>query len=418
MFNCNYLHFVILFVLNNNSRELAPARFRKRAYKSDKQKRMKFCKFSGSLILYLLPVIANSAEINNAQLIEYAGRIETSFLNHNPAFFTNSFNFQLFVKQFSDNSEKTEIKAFNDNYTAGLRLNFDPGIIIEAALADKSYMKFLGIKNRESGKSLLFQLISTAGIDYHEYMLDLSSEKPQVFDVYIYSNYCYLSTTIGNSYTEQFSAAFPEKSAYAENGLQANHLIEIRNNFSVLLSKNKYEKIGKRYSILPDNLQVDQQILLMAIKSASHFDQNLTSGLIDRYQKNFGNDNRIYFLPIEGSFINGDYATTLEYINKFSTEVLQDPFLNFYRGVLLKKTGNLQKAEWLFSKLTEELPQLQTGYFSLLDLYIETGRYAMAASLLNQIETGFGYYKTELAMYLHNFEKFTSSDAYMAWLNE
>jgi len=338
----------------------------------------------------------------------FAIRIEESIMNSNPMYLNQCFDYKTFLNKIKY-LEKPEYSEFNKGFREGLNENFSPGRIVIDELLNNGSFTYLGIKKTNKGISLLFRIFNSSGINYHEYSINKNGSEFYINDIYIYNNYNYLSCLFNDLYTETLYMSFGIKDNIYSDFLHAKmHLL---NN----IEKGKYKKAYKSWQVLPNEIKINRQILLLAIKASGNTEPADLTKTLNIYNSVNENDQRIYLLPVEDLINSKEYTKAFEYIEKFSLTVNYDPFLNYYRASMLRGLGNTQKAEWVFNNMITEMPKEQSGYFGLLELYIEELNYKNATDLLSRIETNFGLYKKDLSALLINYYDFQCSNEFKNW---
>ncbi|MBN1118897.1 MAG: hypothetical protein JXA77_16930 [Bacteroidales bacterium] len=328
----------------------------------------------------------------------FARNIEQSLQNKNTFYFTNNFDYSKFYQQIIlwENS----LNEFTTNSHSKNMLAVDAGSLIGNELGETGKIDFIGIKTGASDTVLVYRLLTLTGISYHEYYVSKKMDGYSIYNIYFYNKFSYLS--------EQCVNQANNRSRLTTNAAKINRLIQ----------KDRYRKALNIYDRLSAKEKTVKDILLLAIKASSYSNQDKTTELINLYKSVYGEDNRIYLLPIEGSFTTSAYASTMKYMSLLETEITNDPFLNFYKGSVMKESGSYNRAEWCFNELIDKMPEMQTGYFSLLKLYIENNQFDSAVNQLSAIEQIFGYYKESLSRYLNNYNSFLESQEFTAWLQE
>jgi hypothetical protein len=251
--------------------------------------------------------------------------------------------------------------------------------------------------------------LNSSGINYHEYSINKNGSEFYINDIYIYNNYNYLSCLFNDLYTETLYLSFGIKNNEHSDFIKAKiHLLSD-------VEKGKYKKAYKSWQVLPNEIKINRQILLLAIKASGNTDPADLTKILNIYNSANENDQRIYLLPVEDLINSEEYSKAFEYIEKFSTTVNYDPFLDYYRASMFRELGNTQKAEWVFNNMIAKMPKEQSGYFGLLELYIEELNYKNATDLLSRIENNFGLYKKDLSDLLINYSDFQCSNEFKNW---
>jgi len=78
----------------------------------------------------------------------------------------------------------------------------------------------------------------------------------------------------------------------------------------------------------------------------------------------------------------GQHSQALERVNKALKAKPRDPQARFLKGIIVTEQGNSKEAIEIFTKLTQDYPELPEPYNNLAVLQAAVGRYEVARSLL------------------------------------
>jgi hypothetical protein len=367
------------------------------------------------IIVFILLYRLGVAQDNPAnEITTIAENIEKSLENNYTLYIDKLFDIDLFGKQFMVQNEGADIASFNQSFIEEVKNNFGLGEIIREELGENGTYTFLTVKEKEKDTILVFQVLNYSGLNYHELYLSHISGKYKINDIYNYNRYELLSELMSRVYFQTLYEKFPKRGP-TDNIYEQVMLEKYQHKISNLISKKKYLRALKKYYQLPSEIRNKKDILLLAIKAASYTGEKNTNEVLDTYLNIFYSDNRICLLPVDGLYMTGNYDKAIYYIDLLDKEVGGDPFLNYYRGKIENKAGNTQKAVWFYNQLNASMPDEETGYFSLLELYIKNNNYLAAIDVLERIESNFGYYKQDLEPLLQDYSSFRNSDEYSRW---
>ena len=80
----------------------------------------------------------------------------------------------------------------------------------------------------------------------------------------------------------------------------------------------------------------------------------------------------------------GQHQQALERVNKALASKPRDPQARFLKGLILTEQGNTREAIDIFSKLTQDYPELPEPYNNLAVIYASQGQYEKARTSLEQ----------------------------------
>lgn len=368
------------------------------------------------ILIALVGYTSYSQITDDKEILKIAANIEESITNNYLNYTNDLFDYQGFNKLFLAKSDDIIIQSFNRGFEEETKQSLKPGDIIQNEIGENGLYSFLAVKKSGEDTILIFQLLNNDGLNYHELYLSKSSGEYKITDIYNYSRYELLSESIGRIYYRSLFEIFPDKDK-SRKLLNYKMIEKYEKKLTSLLIHEKFSQAFKKYCKIPEKYKNDKQLLLLAIKAASYTGETETEILLNRYFNVFNSDKRIYLLPIDGLFSIGVYQKPLVYLNELDKEVGGDPFLNFYRAKIQDEAGNTDLAEAYYTKLNNSLPDLQTGYFSLLELYIQNKNYIAAIGMLDKIESSFGYYKKDLETMLQDYSSFRNSNEFAQWAN-
>jgi Tfp pilus assembly protein PilF len=355
-----------------------------------------------------------SQKVSDNEILKIAYNIEESITNNYLKYINDLFDFQLFNELYLAINDDILVQSFNKGFVEEIKLNLDPGLWIKDEMGENGTYTFIGLKTKNNDTILVFQLLNDDGLNYHDFYVTRISGEISITDIYNYSRYELLSESIGNIYYRSLYSIFPEMDKLGKLN-DYNTIDKHEQKLASLLLRGKFSQAYKKYNNLPEKYKNNKQLLLMAIKAASFTGNVETESVLQRYLNNFSTDNRIYLLPVDGLFSTGKYELSLKYLDKLDQEVGGDPFLNFYRAKIQDEAGNISLAEIYYTQLNKSMPELQTGFFSLLELYILNEDYIAAIGVLDEIESSFGYYKKDLKFILQDYTNFYNSNEFVQW---
>ena len=132
---------------------------------------------------------------------------------------------------------------------------------------------------------------------------------------------------------------------------------------------------------MPESLQNEKAIQLIYLSITSSIDGDVYVQALNNFEKLFGNDPSAQLALFDGYFVKGDYDKVLTVIDKIDTE-LQDPFLNYYRGLVYVQKKEDGKAIQYLEKLNTAMPNFEDGALELLANYLNSGQYKQADALI------------------------------------
>jgi hypothetical protein len=376
-------------------------------------------KIKTTIATLLLCSIAGSVfaihHINNAELEKVAYYIESSIENNNPSFINLNFQYEHFCAAFvNTNASHSE---FNSSFVTELESYLTPGnLVLDQAGSVYSY-QFVSSFSEGDKTSMVFRLQSEGGLDYHEYTLVKEEGNYRIIDLYMFYDGTRLSEQIAELYQVLSETMLPE--IYKKkNAKDTKQHLQAEKKMLNNLAGEDFSKATKQWQKLDIKLRNKKSILLYALRAASYTDATLTKQIFDKINVLYPETEGAKLIVLEGLFIQKEYNQTLKYIDQLDEAVHTDPYLNYLRASVYKNMQETERAEWLLNKCIVDLPRSEAGYFSLLELYLESERYTDATSILTQITENLGFLKDDLNTLVQNYPEFASSQEYTMWITE
>jgi tetratricopeptide (TPR) repeat protein len=183
------------------------------------------------------------------------------------------------------------------------------------------------------------------------------------------------------------------------------------------MASGKARKAYKKWVTLPDYVRYSKSNQLLGIVLAGEQKRKTFFSAYIEFTEHFPEEPGKYIIPLNGLIKYGFYQAALNMIDKLEEAVKNDPVLNIYRAEIYYKLGDVQRAEESLNTLIEELPDFETGYISLLGLYLNESSYGKATELLDKIMLTFDTTKEDLHHLYVNHPDFINSIEYRNWMD-
>lgn len=373
----------------------------------------------GTILLILgvfiaLQVGGQEIEDVDIQIERFAKNIERSIENGNPAFLNGSVDYNSLFGSFIVKEDFTT--PINDDFLHAVKFNYGLGTIISEELGGAGKIDLINYSKESEAYHLLYRTFTSNGINYFELITEIRNNTLYITDAYIYKTSQFYGSQLENLYTSYLT----------RNSAIINKSIELINKQKVLQLENinklivfkKYHNAYQAWENLPENVKYEKEFLVKAIETSSFLNTTTTQNLISTFENLYGNKNEFYLIPLEGFYQRSEYQYALNTIDSLSVAVFNDSFLNLYRGLIYSEMKNIPQAEWYYKEFITKNPYESTGYFSLLELYLNNHEFASATELLDQLSYRFGYYKQDLVRVLEEYPEFMDSETYNNWIKE
>lgn len=367
--------------------------------------------FRYTFVAFLISVLPTLSTYSQEPAL-LAKNIEASVTNINPSYINSLFHYKTFKNTIIVREKR--FREFNDKFNNEVLSNLDPGSLIQAQISPSSTYTCINTYSRNNKYILVFRVNSETGLDYHEYHLSKIENEYRIVDIYMYYEDILLSQKIREVYNIVAHATHPD---FFSSEVLKSSMLKLKSEEKLIksYSEGKYKKTLKQYNKLDTEIQSERNIMLYALKASSYLSSDDMHSVLNKFTPETYS-NGLNLIVLEGLYTQEEYHNTLEYIDKVDESVETDPYLNFLRASVYKALGETDKAEWFLNKLMQDLPNEQSIYFSLLELYLENGRYADASLVLTDLSNNFGFYKEELAPLLSIYPKYLDSEECVTWL--
>ena len=357
---------------------------------------------------------SRSFELNN-EALKLAGYIEASIENGNPSYLNSLFHYKYFSKGLLNYN--SDFKEFNQKFEAEIIEYLDPGNLILDQVDKNGAYKFINAYSDDDNLIFIFRVYTETGLDYHEYFLQDIDGEYKIVDIYMYYDDILLSEQVAGLYKIISQNVLPE--LYTKDNISSTKklLISEQKLLKSLVNKD-YKKTFKQWRNFENSIKESRKVMTYAVRAASYTNFEEMESIYNRINNNYSNTNGINLIVLEGLFEQGKYSLTLKYIDNLDKAVHYDPYLNYLRASVYKTIEKPDKAEWFLNKFIEDLPDDKSGYFSLLELYLENSKYNDATLLLDKLTELFGFYKEEFKPILNDYPNYTNSQEYAQWVEE
>jgi len=270
------------------------------------------------------PVTAAEAEKLSIQLEQSINNGDPEMLNHLiyfPAFITRTGSKSAIINNFD-----TLTKIAND---FGL---FKIGNSILEITKNGSFRLVHGFKKNEE-VHLLFRAFGDGGLNYQEITLIKVKDSVKAADIFSYQ--------LGESYARLFSYLIEEmKTPDAHSSMTSRE--KYGTIFETAMSHKNYSVARSAYEKFDDQTQNDKHLSLQYMLACEHLSEKLFRKSADRFISIYPEEPTPYLLMMAMYADTKEYADYGGAIDKLDTLLQIDPFLNYLRGNLVMKMGDLR----------------------------------------------------------------------------
>jgi tetratricopeptide (TPR) repeat protein len=328
------------------------------------------------------PLYAQNASVSNAEAEKLSTQLELSINGGDPGILNHLIYFPAFIARteskspFIDNVDTLTIIAngfglFNiGNNTLGITKN-------------GSYRLVRGfVKNNEM--HLLFRAFGDGGLDYQDITLIKVKDSVRAADIFSYR--------MGESYATTFSYLIAGMDT-----IDAHSSLTPREKYgkmfgNALIQKN-YGAAKSAFEKFDEQTQNDKHLSVQYMLACEHLSEKQFRKSVDHFVSLFPDEPTPYLL------LMNKYADTREYdvygkaIDKVDTLVHFDPFLNYFRGNVLMKLGDLRAALHFYQEAFDYDPGIWQNTEKLVALKVVNNELVQANEAINLYSHTPGYRK-------------------------
>ena len=336
------------------------------------------------------PLFAQKQAVTVAEAEKLSIQLDTSLSNGNPEILNHLICFPVFIERMK--SKSSLINNF-DTLTKIAVANgfFNIGNSTLEVIKNGSYHLLRGYK-KDDEMHLLFRAFGDGGLNYQDITLVKVKDSVKAADIYSYQ--------LGEPYTSLFSALIADREPQNQHvSLSAKD--KYAGLFEMALNHKNYSAARSAFEKLDEQTQNDKHIYLQYMQACGNLDLKSYKKAMDQYASLFPGEPVSYLLMINA------YADTKEYdkygmaIDQLDTILNIDPFLNYFRGNLEVKLGNVQSGRDFFQLAFEYDPSIWQNTQKLVVCNVGKSDLVQANKVINIYSRTPGYRK-DLVESLYN----------------
>ncbi len=274
--------------------------------------------------------------------------------------------------------------------------------------------EFVRFHRKKNVPHLLLRLTSDSGFDYHDYEVRTIADSLRFTDVYVYTSGEYISYTLQDVVTRIVTEQQQNKLS------RTHHDLDDYRSKTVAMKQKIEEKdfagALQVYNSFPALTRKSKALMLYKLNITSNMDMSLYQQTVSEYKKLFPNDPSLSMLSLNTYFAQGDYASTLQYLNKLDTIVGGDSYLNLFRSTLYYMMGEKDKAMGLIDAYIKAKPKDTNGYWKKFELYMLEEKNEDAIEVLNEIDRKTMYSRRMITYYVETkYPDFAVFSSFLDW---
>jgi tetratricopeptide (TPR) repeat protein len=293
----------------------------------------------------LQPLSAQNTPLTDAELEKISTSLELSIDHGDPEMLNHLIYFPEFIKRTGTRSNlRDNVDTLTKIATSFGLFNVGNGIL-ETAKNGSFSLVHRYVQNEET--HLLFRAFGDGGLNYEEITLIKIKDSVRAADIFSYQ--------LGESYAKLFSYLIEDlKSPDAHSSMTSRE--KYRSIFENALNSKNYSVARSAFEKFDDETQKDKHLSLQYMMACKHLGEKSFRKSVDRFTALFPEEPTPYLLMMAAYADTKEYADYGGAIDKLDTLLHIDPFLNYFRGNLVMKTGDLAGALHFYESVFEYDP--------------------------------------------------------------
>lgn len=325
--------------------------------------------------------------ITEKEAIAYAKALETKVGRGQLATSESLLDDEVFAqevaKSLSDKNERSSIKEIKK---ALQKKRLDRELLKQISGQGTAY-QFVRHYKQNDRQHVLFRYYSEEGLNYHDFELVKRKGKIGVADAYIYIS----GEKLSKSLAVIFNSMLDGKSSDKQIDEFARNLTKIKS----LYVRQEYTQAKELFSSLPAQVRREKIFQIIHLQICSELSNETYLEAISEFEGLFGNDPSAQLVLFDSYLLKQDYQKSLEALNVIDKTV-QDPFLNYFRGLIYTQMDKEGEATFYLEKLYKDLPQFEDGVIELIANYANTKQKEKAEKLITVFKNNTSFDQTKL----------------------
>ena len=327
-------------------------------------------------------LFAQNPSITVAEAEKLSNLLDSSVSNGNPEMLNQLISFPAFIARLKSKSSLIDNMDTLTKIADGYGL-FNIGNRVAEIVKNGSYRLLHGYKKNDE-LHLLFRAFGDGGLEYQDITLVKVKDEIKAADIFSYQ--------LGEPYSHLFSALIADKEPRDQHmSLTAKEKYAVI--FETALNHKNYSAARSAFEKLDEQTQNEKHLYLQYMMACQHLDQKLYKKALDHYAELFPDEPTPYLL------LTAVYADTKEY-NKFGIALDRldsllsiDPFLNYFRGNVEMKVGNMMEGRDYYQLAFDYDPGIWQNTQKLVICKVTINELVQANEVINVYKRTPGYRK-------------------------
>lgn len=304
---------------------------------------------------------------------QFAGEMQNAVEKRRPAMLNDIIDGPEFARRVAKNMDNAKVdKSMIKSVTRGVTQAGFGGKIVEAIGKNGSY-GLVKVYAKNGRQHILFRMLGENGeLNYHEFELLKRGGKIKTADIFIYGLGENFSATIAHLLGSTGSGPLSEKRAR-----EIQKVSQVR----TLIQKEKYEEAQEILDGISPAMQNQKSILILRSEVAAHISDSLYTAVLQELEKRYPGEPNMQLINMERHFMEKDYEKALESVNSLDRVIDKDPYLDYYRYLMLTRLKRDAEALVCLERVVEVMPDFSMAQLELMITYYDEGKKDKARKL-------------------------------------
>ncbi len=296
-------------------------------------------------------------KVTKQEAIEFARKLQNQANVKSKDFIASSLSAEALVERMARIKPVKGKIAFVKGVKESLNKSKLAEKIYETA-GEKGSIALVKVYEKNGTQRAIFRLFGS-GLNYYDLEFTKINHEIKIADFFIYTS------------GENFSKTMTDLTNNVVGTEKQNEFILKVNNIKKSIAIKNYEEAYKQFNDLPTNIKNSKIIKILSLEIAEKISDSAYSKALEDLEFSFANEPNMYLVLIDAYFVKKEYSKALVAINKVDSLIDNDPFLDYYRGLTYKTSGDEKKAEKCFINLTQNMPEFLQSYDELISYYAD-----------------------------------------------
>jgi tetratricopeptide (TPR) repeat protein len=316
--------------------------------------------------------------VTDQEALDFAKKIETSIARQDMTVLDNAIDDRLFAAQVLRKAGQQFNLTLAERARAAiseLRL----GHTVMADVKESGAYKLVRHYQVNGRQHLLFRLGGGAdGINYHDFELARGAQGVRADDAYIYIS--------GTNLTDAVMSKLLPGYGLANMSDDDRTNAQVKREAEQYLEGGNPEEANTYYLQASEKARKQHNFQQLHLKIARKLSDSAYLQAMEEYRTNFPQEAYAYMMLFSYYSDKKDYPATLDALDNFDRLLPNDPFLDYYRGLLYKVMDKPAQSRIALKRLHNSDPLFGGAVVELMDSYVRGGTPDSAATLIKEAE--------------------------------